>query len=986
MKQTHSKSTMNKLPYISIFRRLALQALLLLGLVGAASAQGWERFIDSGGFDELLDVVQTRDFGYAATGYVDASDLVVYRFDPEGRVIWSRDDLNTNAGLHQGQAIIETQDGSIVIAGSCNACAGGGTDIYVIKLDPHGELLWDQRLGSATNDEAWDLIEDSSGRIVVTGALDNGATDDVFLLQLDSTDGSVLLNRTYQSSGDRDERGFALIQSSIDNDYLVVGSTAFNPDLIFVYLLKISATTGDTIWTRELGSGLKSEGLDIIESINPGSGTVEGYAIAGYTGSNSNQDDILLLKTDLNGDQSTAVSYGGPSVDRGRAILQTDDGGYLIAGSDANASGLVELPNLIKTDNSGAEQWNRVYGNVSSTLIAAKAEALAPSQDGGYILVGSRAEGNIIPDPANGFIIKVDAAFDYYTNQVQGRVFFDFNGNCQMDPSEGGLSDWVIATEGDLALYQSTDLDGNFSFPLDSGEYTVRLVAPSPYWSICTPFFSINLNDYDSTTLNFPVQVETQCAFLEVDAGVASLSPCTNSDYYVSYCNNGTVAAPDAHVEVALDASLILLDASTGFTFLGDNTYRFDVGPIGVTECDSFRVRVRVDCNAVDEQVHCFEAHIFPDTLCIPTGNWDGSSVAVEADCEGDEVAFIISNVGDSDMTGSVSYVIVEDHLMFRPTGNDSGPFQLEKGKDTIVRRPANGATLRMVIDQSEDHPGRSRPTAAIEGCVAGGGTNFSTGFYTELPEDDADNFIVRDCRENIPSNSVPSNAKRGYPKGFSDDRLITPETDLKYVLNFENNGPDTAIRMVIRDTLSPFLDPTTVRPGASSHDYQLEIVGEGILKFTFEDIGLLPNSSAGSRGFVKYTVSQKPDNPGGALIKNSAAIFFNFGAPSFTDSTCHRIEDFVRVSIPEVLHPQVERVKVFPNPFYESATVEVIGERQFSTIDFVLYDTRGQRVYGQSATGNTFSIRREHLPAGFYFYHLESEGQLISSGKLMIH
>ncbi len=976
---------MNKFNSILSFRRLALlgAVLLCLSMGTQLAAQGWEKFIGGSDFDELFDVVQTRDFGYIATGYIDDTDLVVYRFDPEGNIVWSRTDLNTNTSFHQGHAIIETDDGSIVIAGSCNACAGGGSDIYVLKLDPHGELLWSEGFGSAVNDEAWDVIEDSSGRIVVTGAYRDASTDDVFMLQLNSSDGSVIRDRKYKGTNDRDDRGFAIIESSTDNNYLIAGSTSFAPDVTFVYLLKISSTTGDTLWTRELGSGLESVGLDLIESINPNTGAPEGYAITGYTITSTS--DILLIKTDLDGNQNASVSYGGAEVDRGRAILQTEDGGYLIAGSDG-LSALVELPTLIKTDNSGTEEWSQTYGNeTSSTLITARFEALAPSREGGYVMVGSRSEGDLIPDPANGFTIKVDTDFDYYTNHVQGRVFFDFNGNCQMDPSEGGLSEWIIATEGDLALYHTSSDDGSFSFPVDSGEYLVRLVPPSDYWSVCTPFFSINLNDYDSTTLNFPVQIETQCAYLEVDAAAPYLSPCTNSDYYVSYCNYGTVAAPDAYIEVDLDPSLILLEATESFTFLGDNTYRFDIGTVGITECDSFRVRVRVDCNAVEEQTHCFEAHIFPDTLCIPTGAWDGSSVAVEANCEGDEVSFTISNEGDEDMTGSVNYVIVEDHLMLRPTGNDGGPFQLETGKDTILRRPANGVTYRIVVGQSEDHPGRSMPSAAIEGCVSGG-NNFSTGFYTRLPEDDADNFIVRDCQENIPSNSVPINAKRGYPKGFGDDRLITPETELKYVLNFENNGPDTAIRMVIRDTLSPFLDPTTVRPGASSHDYQLEIIGQGILKFTFEDISLLPNGSAGSRGFVKYSVSQKPDNPPGALIKNGAAIFFNFGHPALTENTCHMIEDFVRVSTQEIFHPSVERVKIYPNPFYQVAVVELIGEERFQEVQFNLYDTMGKLVHGQTEYGNSFTIRREDLPSGFYFYQLESDGQLISTGKVMVH
>lgn len=967
---------MNQSNYITSFSSKAFFGFLLavcMLISTTSSAQGWEKRFGAEDFDEFSDIIQTRDLGFVTTGYLDDNKIAVFRLDPEGNVIWRRDDLIPSPG-GQGRAVIETADGSLVVAGFCNACQAGNRDLYVAKLSAFGETIWSRGYGGANNDEAWDVIEAPDGSLAVTGYSEDGGNANVYFLRLDAANGNAIVEETYDGSNGEDDRAYGLTLSSLDNDFILAGSTDVGANDTYTYLLKVSAA-GDTIWTREYTNSMESTAFDIVESINILSGQPEGYALTGSV----NNNDILFLKTDLAGAEITSATYGDAGTDLGNAIIQTEDGGYLIAGRDG-LNGQVALPTLIKVDTDGFSTWSNTYGNDSNqNLIAGAAQGLTANAEGGFTFVGARAEGtNLIFD---AIIFKIGGTGDHFTNIIEGRVFFDFDDDCTLDLNEFGFENWNIIAEGPRTFYQTSDQDGFFSIPVDAGNYEVSLVPPSDYWSSCTNSLTVSLNSpYDSTTLNFPVQVEQLCAYLEIDASTPFLTPCTNSEYYISYRNEGTISAQGAYIIADLDPSLVLLGATQSYTFLGGNSYRFDLGNVSVTEADSFRVTVLVDCNVEVGQALCFDAHIYPDSLCVPLGNWDGSSVSVEADCNGDQVDLRIRNTGANDMTEPQGYVIIEDELMLRP----AGPIILGKGEDSLIVRPADGTTYRIIMDQSAGHPGKSMPTVAIEGCVDGGGA-FSTGFLTMFPEDDADNFLVKDCQENIPSTEIPSNTKRGYPKGFGDDRLITPETELKYVLNFENNGLDTAIRMVIRDTLSPFLDPTSVRPGVSSHDYTYEVTGEGILKFTFEDINLQPGGSASSRGFVKYTISQKPDNPGGALIKNGAAIFFNFGHPNYTENTCHKIEDFVRVSTDEIFDPAVQQVKVFPNPFTDQATVEIIGEQSFKNIRFSVYDTSGKQVDLQTGDASIFTIRRNNLPAGFYFYQLEANARLISTGKMVI-
>ncbi|NNE30537.1 MAG: hypothetical protein HKN16_12935, partial [Saprospiraceae bacterium] len=280
------------------------------------------------------------------------------------------------------------------------------------------------------------------------------------------------------------------------------------------------------------------------------------------------------------------------------------------------------------------------------------------------------------------------------------------------------------------------------------------------------------------------------------------------------------------------------------------------------------------------------------------------------------------------------------------------------------------------------DHPGDSRPTISVEGCSDSG--TYNTGFATEWPEDDYDSNRSVSHEENIDINTQTDQFLRGYPKGFDEEHLINSTTDLSFQINFRNSGPDTAIRVVIRDTISSLLDPSTIIPGASSHNYEYEVYGDGILKFTFENINLTPDGGADSEGFVKYRVSQKPDNPFGSLIKNSATIYLGFDYPQYTGQTCHKISDslLVRV-IPEPL-PGLTGIEAFPNPFNEQTTIKIMGSLPIQEGLLRVYDGVGRLISVKEFFGKEIIIGRDEVASGALFFQLESGGRLLGTGQLI--
>ena len=250
------------------------------------------------------------------------------------------------------------------------------------------------------------------------------------------------------------------------------------------------------------------------------------------------------------------------------------------------------------------------------------------------------------------------------------------------------------------------------------------------------------------------------------------------------------------------------------------------------------------------------------------------------------------------------------------------------------------------------------------------------------FPEDDGAPYASSDCQESFNVDFNPTFLKRGHPKGYDEPHYVSPGTDLDFLIRFRNTCADTLEQVVIRDTLSEWLDPSTVRPGAASHFYDYQLYGNGIVKFTFPNINLAPDSSA-NEGFVKFRVSQKPELPCVTEILNSAAIYFDFNAPAISNMTFNTVCDsFLLVHTDDVQWLGAE-VQVYPNPFSESAFFNVSGvQAQSYTLE--LYDIQGRLLFNQSYQQPTFRLFRHQIPAGMIFYRLSAEGRPVATGKLV--
>tara|TARA_R110000737_G_scaffold343420_1_gene369369 strand:- start:572 stop:1930 length:1359 start_codon:yes stop_codon:yes gene_type:complete len=130
------------------------------------------------------------------------------------------------------------------------------------------------------------------------------------------------------------------------------------------------------------------------------------------------------------------------------------------------------------------------------------------------------------------------------------------------------------------------------------------------------------------------------------------------------------------------------------------------------------------------------------------------------------------------------------------------------------------------------------------------------------------------------------------HPEGYTN---IT-DSELTYKVRFQNTGNAAAMNITIKDTLSDFLDVSSVRYLSGSHDEFLSFSrsDENILTFKFSNINL-PDSLSdplGSQGHLIYSVHVIDNLPEGTIIENTAHIYFDFNPAIVTNTTNNILYD----------------------------------------------------------------------------------------------
>jgi len=317
----------------------------------------WTKTFGGIGDDGGSSVQQTTDGGYIIAGATGSFGSVLFDFyliktDANGDSIWTKRLGGTNDDF--GNSVKQTTDGGYIITGWTRSFGVGNFEVYLIKTNGNGNSLWSKTFGGFTNDIGNSVQQTTDGGYIIAGYTRSFGQVyfDVYLIKTNAN-GDLLWTKTF--GGTAIEWCFS-VQQTTDGGYIIAGETqSFGAGGWDVYLIRTDVN-GNSLWAKSFGGANDDYGYSVQQT------TDGGYIITGYTNSFGAGDyDVYLIRTDANGDSLWSKTFGGANDDWGYSVQQTADEGYIITGNTYSFGAGNSSVYLIRTDslgNSGCNQGN----------------------------------------------------------------------------------------------------------------------------------------------------------------------------------------------------------------------------------------------------------------------------------------------------------------------------------------------------------------------------------------------------------------------------------------------------------------------------------------------------------------------------------------------------------------------------------------------------------------------------------------------------
>lgn len=398
----------------------------------------WITSFGGTGDDTPRSVISTSDGGYAIFGFSDSTDgdltgkttavndYWLIKINDEGTLLWSR----TYGGSKddRGQAVVETSDGGFSITGYAMSDDGdasnneGFHDNWILKLDPQGNVEWEQSFGFSGHDHSYDLVETEDGGLFFTGFLDITSA---------RADGYTDKSYTHTRHGVGEFWGTKL------------------------------KSNGELQWRKYFG-GTNNDRAHAVVNAHDG-----GYVMAGFSESDDfdisdprGSYDFWVVKINSEGQFVWERSYGGSGIDIAQDIAKTEDGGYIITGSTISMDGDVAASHggseiwVIKIDADGNLLWERTFGGSDFEA----AESIRLTADGGFVISGNvkSTDQDVKTNAGQNdlWVLKIDTQGRLEWQQAYGGTELEF-GFDAIETGDGGI---LVVGESN-----STDL-----FPLEN--------------------------------------------------------------------------------------------------------------------------------------------------------------------------------------------------------------------------------------------------------------------------------------------------------------------------------------------------------------------------------------------------------------------------------------------------------------------------------------------------------------------------------------
>lgn len=365
----------------------------------------WESSPGTRGFDVAYAARETSDGGTISTGFANIGnqqklDVCLVKTDPVGNLLWSKTFGGTDDDV--GWDLQLTSDNGIIIA----AVTGSSTQTssYIIKTDQNGTVLWERHFANSPSNRLKSVRETADGGYILTGSIfsynsggviTGNGLEDLYLVRLDNQ-GNVLWEKRFGGSGA--DVGWSVLETS-SGDFVVTGvseSINYFEEGEQVYLIKTDAN-GTLLWGKKIGGAFSQYGYAVAQAANGD------LVVAGYSYTRTAGNGFYLIRTTSSGSLVWEKTFGNTDSLYNRNDMIIDSSGdIVIAGND----GFNVL--LFKANSYGDISWTRTY-NWSQYQTMCTASSLTQTSDGGYLVAGSTWPNSgkdflLIKSDANGMV------------------------------------------------------------------------------------------------------------------------------------------------------------------------------------------------------------------------------------------------------------------------------------------------------------------------------------------------------------------------------------------------------------------------------------------------------------------------------------------------------------------------------------------------------------------------------------------------------
>ena len=291
--------------------------------------QVWRKYFSNSNPNFISGIVQAPNQNYFLCGSIlkDNStsnwDMWLIKTNSGGDTVWTK--TFGDSAIDYGNQIINTQDGNILLCGITRSVLSQSyPDIYLIKVDYNGDTLWTRTYPDEDQEIPFHLLETQNGEYLVTGTnIDTGQPIQLYYLKVNSS-GDVIWDKKIGSADSR----YGLSTIELSNGNLLTCGMQLLSNNKSRLLVEKTDNLGNVIWEKNFGDSILS---GIGNSIKKNADNT--FTIVGSSFESSGKSDIILLKFDSNGNQLLFKKFGGSENDYGKNLIKDHGDGNIITGN-----------------------------------------------------------------------------------------------------------------------------------------------------------------------------------------------------------------------------------------------------------------------------------------------------------------------------------------------------------------------------------------------------------------------------------------------------------------------------------------------------------------------------------------------------------------------------------------------------------------------------------------------------------------------------